>query len=426
MRLPGLARRLEYIFQLTPFITRHKGVYFVVALYMDGERLLAEYWKIKRFRGAMDIKRYHRDAVNLGKKPSGTGCFFFYVCAMADHVALEELDEQDLYEHLRIGVDKGQALLRIDKFLMNRIENASRNRIQHAITAGTVLVNGQPVKASYKVKPMDAISVVLPHPPRDTEIYPENIPLEIPYEDDDLLIVNKPAGMVVHPGYNNYTGTLVNALAYHFASLPELPGNDGRPGLVHRIDKDTSGLLVVGKNEWALTYLAKQFFDHSISRKYIALVGGDMDDVGTITGYIGRSAKDRKVMAVYDDEEKGKWSVTHYRVLERLGYVTLLECQLETGRTHQIRAHLQSVGHPLFNDAVYGGDRILKGTVFSKYKQFVENCFALLPRQALHARSLGFVHPTTRETVLFDTPLPDDFRLCLEKWRGYVAHQGPR
>ena len=343
---------------------------------------------------------------------------------MADELELLESDEQDLFEHLRIVVDKGQALLRIDKFLMNRVENASRNRIQHAVAAGTVLVNGQPIKASYKVKPLDTISVVLPHPPRDTEIYPENIPLDIPYEDEELLVVNKPAGMVVHPGFNNYTGTLVNALAYHFSSLPQLPGNDGRPGLVHRIDKDTSGLLVVGKSEWALTYLAKQFFDHSIVRKYIALVWGDIvEDDGTVTGYIGRSLKDRRVMAVYDDPEKGKWSVTHYRVLERLGYVTLVECQLETGRTHQIRAHMQSIGHPLFSDSVYGGDRILKGTVFSKYKQFVENCFALLPRQALHAQNLGFTHPTTKKKMEFSTPLPDDFRLCLEKWRGYTSHR---
>ncbi len=343
---------------------------------------------------------------------------------MVDDLELQESDEQDLFEHLRIVVDKGQALLRVDKFLINRIENASRNRIQNAITAGTVLVNGQQVKASYKVKPLDVISVVLPHPPRDTEIYPENIPLDIYYEDDDLLIVNKVAGMVVHPGYNNYSGTLVNALVYHFTKFPELPGNDGRPGLVHRIDKDTSGLLVIGKNEWALTYLAKQFFDHSITRKYIALVWGDLAEDGTITGYIGRSVKDRKVMAVYDTPDKGKWSVTHYRVLERLNYVTLIECQLETGRTHQIRAHLQSIGHPLFSDAVYGGDRILKGTIFSKYKQFVENCFALLPRQALHAQSLGFQHPTSKKQLEFTSPLPSDFSLCLEKWRQYSLHNG--
>jgi pseudouridine synthase, RluA family len=342
---------------------------------------------------------------------------------MAEDLELQESDEQDLFEHLRVVVDKGQALLRIDKFLMNRIENASRNRIQNAIAAANVLVNGLPVKPSYKVKPADVISVVLPHPPRDTEIYPENIPLDILYEDDELLVVNKPAGMVVHPGYNNYTGTLVNALVYHFANFPQLPGNDGRPGLVHRIDKDTSGLLVVGKNEWALTFLAKQFFDHSISRKYLALVWGDLAEDGTVTGYIGRSAKDRKVMAVYDDPDKGKWSVTHYHVLERLGYVTLIECQLETGRTHQIRAHLQSIGHPLFNDAVYGGNRILKGTVFNKYRQFVENCFDLLPRQALHAQSLGFIHPRSKKKMEFSTPLPDDFRLCLDKWKGYVEQR---
>lgn len=344
---------------------------------------------------------------------------------MVDEGDFQESTDQDLYEHLRIVVDKGQALLRIDKFLMNRVENASRNRMQNAITAGSVLVNDQPIKASYKVKPADVISVVLPHPPRDTEVYPEDIPITVAYEDDDLLVVNKEAGMVVHPGYNNYTGTLVNALAHHFTQLPQLPGNDGRPGLVHRIDKDTSGLLVVAKNDWAITFLAKQFFDHTISRKYVALAWGDIENDGTVTGYIGRSVKDRKVMAVYDDESKGKWSVTHYRVLERLGYVTLLECQLETGRTHQIRAHMQSIGHPLFNDAMYGGDRILRGTVFSKYKQFVDNCFALLPRQALHARSLGFVHPTSRKFVEFDTPMPEDFRLCLEKWRGYSAVANP-
>jgi 23S rRNA pseudouridine1911/1915/1917 synthase len=341
---------------------------------------------------------------------------------------LNQLDngDQDLFEHLRIIVDKGQTLLRIDKFLMNRVENASRNRIQNAIDAGNVLVNEKIVKASYKIKPEDVISVVFPHPPRDTEVYPENIPLDIIYEDDDLLIVNKSAGMVVHPGYNNYTGTLVNALTYHFNSLPQMPGNDGRPGLVHRIDKDTSGLLVIAKNEWTMTNLAKQFFDHSIERKYVALVWGDIIEDGTITGYIGRSLKDRRVMSMYDSEDQGKWSVTHYRVLERLGYVTLIECQLETGRTHQIRTHLQSIGHPLFNDAMYGGDRILKGTVFSKYKQFVDNCFSLLPRQALHAQVIGFMHPTSKIKVAFDKPLPEDFRLCLEKWRSYVQydHEG--
>ena len=338
---------------------------------------------------------------------------------MTTEIELSELEEQDLYEHLRLIVDKGQSLLRIDKFLMHRIENASRNRIQNAIEQGNVLVNDKPVKPSYKVKPLDVISVVLPHPPRDTEVYPENIPINIAYEDDDVLLVNKDPGMVVHPGYNNYTGTLVNALVYHFQQLPTLPGNDGRPGLVHRIDKDTSGLLLISKNERSMTYLARQFFDHSISRKYLALVWGDLEQDGTVTGYIGRSIADRRVMSIYDDPEKGKWSVTHYRVLERLNYVTLIECQLETGRTHQIRAHMKHIGHPLFNDAAYGGDKILKGTVFNKYKQFVENCFELMPRQALHAATLGFVHPSTKKHIDFEAPLPQDFVSVLEKWRKY-------
>ena len=341
---------------------------------------------------------------------------------MVDHLEIEQ-EEQELFEHLRIVADKGQALLRIDKFLMNRVENTSRNRIQNAIDAGSVKVNEKEVKASYKVKPFDRITIVLPDPPRDTEVYPENIPLDIIYEDDDLLIVNKQAGMVVHPGFNNYSGTLVNALTFHIQQLPILPGNTGRPGLVHRIDKDTSGLLVIAKNEWAMTYLAKQFFDHSISRKYLALVWGDLSDAGTISGYIGRNAKDRRIMDIYDDPEKGKWSVTHYTVLERFGYVTLIECQLETGRTHQIRAHMKSIGHPLFNDESYGGHKILKGTQFAKYKQFVENCFALLPRQALHATSLGFKHPKTKEFLHFEVPVPEDFRLGLEKWKAYTTEQ---
>jgi 23S rRNA pseudouridine1911/1915/1917 synthase len=332
---------------------------------------------------------------------------------------LPEQEEQDLYEHLRILVDKGQSLLRIDKFLMHRIENASRNRIQNAIEQGNVLVNEKTIKASYKVKPLDVISVVLPHPPRDTEVYPEDLPINIIYEDDDVLVVNKEAGMVVHPGYNNYTGTLVNALVFHFQQLPTLPGNDGRPGLVHRIDKDTSGLLLISKNERSMTYLARQFFEHTITRKYIALVWGDLEQDGTVDGYIGRSVSDRRVMAIYDDPEKGKWSVTHYKVLERLNYVTLIECQLETGRTHQIRAHMKHIGHPLFSDATYGGDKILKGTVFSKYKQFVENCFELMPRQALHAQTLGFTHPATKKQMHFEAPLPQDFESVLEKWRKY-------
>jgi 23S rRNA pseudouridine1911/1915/1917 synthase len=340
---------------------------------------------------------------------------------MTDDVEINEQDEQDLYEHLRIVVDKGQSLLRIDKFLMHRVENASRNRIQNAIDLGNVLVNDKQIKPSYKVKPLDVISVVLPHPPRDTEVYPENIALDIVYEDNDVLIVNKPAGMVVHPGYNNYTGTLVNGLVYHFQQLPTLPGNDGRPGLVHRIDKDTSGLLLISKNERAMTWLARQFFEHTITRKYLALVWGDLEQDGTVTGYIGRSVNDRRVMAIYDDPEKGKWSVTHYRVLERMNYVTLIECQLETGRTHQIRAHMKHIGHPLFSDATYGGDKILKGTVFSKYKQFVENCFEIMPRQALHAQTLGFIHPTQKKYIHFESPLPQDFETVLEKWRKYIA-----
>ena len=340
---------------------------------------------------------------------------------MNQDVEAYELEEQDLYEHLRIVVDKGQSLLRIDKFLMHRVENASRNRIQNAIDAENVLVNDKAVKPSYKVKPLDVISVVLPHPPRDTEVYPENLPINIVYEDDDVLVVNKNAGMVVHPGYNNYTGTLVNALVYHFQQLPTLPGNDGRPGLVHRIDKDTSGLLLISKNERSMNYLAKQFFDHTITRKYLALVWGDIEQDGTVTGYIGRSVADRRVMSIYDDEEKGKWSVTHYKVLERLTYVTLIECQLETGRTHQIRAHMRHIGHPLFSDATYGGDKILKGTVFSKYRQFVENCFELMPRQALHAQTLGFVHPSTKKYINFETPLPADFEGVLAKWRKYTS-----
>lgn len=336
---------------------------------------------------------------------------------------IRDQEEQDLYEHFRLTVDKGQSLLRIDKFLMNRIENASRNRIQHAADAGNILVNEKAVKSSYRVKPLDVISIVLPHPPRDTEIYPENIPLDIVYEDDDLVIINKPAGMVVHPGYNNYTGTLVHGLAYHFQGLPNLQGNVSRPGLVHRIDKDTSGLLVISKNELAITHLARQFFDHSITRKYIALVWGDIEEDGTVTGFIGRSLKDRRVQDVYDSEENGKWSVTHYKVLERMHYVTLIECQLETGRTHQIRAHMQHIGHPLFNDATYGGDKILKGTSFTKYKQYVDNCFAMCPRQALHAATLGFIHPSTREYMQFDAEIPEDMASVIEKWRQYSRLQ---
>jgi 23S rRNA pseudouridine1911/1915/1917 synthase len=332
----------------------------------------------------------------------------------------DEALEQELYEHFRIVVDKGQAMLRIDKYLMHRLHNASRTKIQYAADTDCIVVNEKPVKSSYKVKPGDVVSIVLPHPPKDTGIVPEDIPLEILYEDHDLMIVNKPAGMVVHPGYNNVSGTLVNALAWHLKDHQFAKEGNIRPGLVHRIDKNTSGLLVIAKNELAMTHLAKQFFHHTIKRSYIALAWGDFEEEeGTVTGYIGRSTRDRKVFTMYDEEEKGKWSVTHYKVLERLNYVTMIECNLETGRTHQIRVHMKHIQHPLFADSTYGGDRILKGTTFTRYKQFIDNCFALMPRQALHARSLGFVHPTTGENVFFEAPLPEDFSSVLEKWRGY-------
>jgi len=336
-----------------------------------------------------------------------------------EHI-LEEREE--LYEHHRFEVDKGQQPLRIDKFLVNRIENATRNKIQNAAKAGNILVNENSIKSNYKVRPNDVISIVLPHPPRDTEIYPEDIPLNIVYEDDDILIVNKETGMVVHPGHNNYSGTLVNALVHHFGNLPMNQQEVPRPGLVHRIDKDTSGLLVVAKNELAMTHLAKQFFDHSIQRKYRALVWGDLEnDEGTVNEFIGRSIKDRRVMQVYTDGEQGKNATTHYKVIERFHYVTLIECQLETGRTHQIRIHMKHLGHPLFNDVAYGGNRIVKGTTFTKYKQFIDNCFKLLPGQALHAYSLGFVHPISQKEVYFESELPDSFQKIVEKWRRYTG-----
>jgi 23S rRNA pseudouridine1911/1915/1917 synthase len=334
-------------------------------------------------------------------------------------------DKQELFEHYRIEVDKGQGLLRIDKYLMHRIENASRSKIQAAAEAGCILVNGKPVKSSYRIKPEDLISVVLPDPPRDTTVYPEDIPLDIPYEDDDLLIVNKAAGMVVHPGFNNYTGTLVNALVHHFSCLPVSRNGEQRPGLVHRIDKDTSGLIVISKNEFAMTFLARQFFDHSIERKYQALVWGDLkEDAGTVSGNIGRNPKDRLQMTVFAEEGKGKPAVTHWKVLERFGYVTLVECRLETGRTHQIRAHMRHIGNPLFSDAVYGGNEIPKAAGFPKFRQFVANCFEVMPRQALHAKSLGFIHPGTKEAVHFESDLPADFRALLEKWRKASAGWG--
>jgi len=330
-------------------------------------------------------------------------------------------ESDDLYEHHRIVVDKGQALLRIDKFLMDRLPNVSRNKVQDAIKAETVQVNNRPVKVSYKVKPQDIITIILPDPPRDTEIVPENIPLNIVYEDEDLLLVNKPAGMVVHPAYSNWTGTLVNGLSYYLQNLPTSRNGEGRPGLVHRIDKDTSGLLVIAKTDYAMTYLARQFYDHTIERTYYALIWGvPKEPTGTIIGHIGRSVKDRKIMAVYPEGEYGKHAVTHYRVLQSFQYVSLIQCNLETGRTHQIRAHLKYMGHPLFNDATYGGNQILYGNRTSSFKAFVENAFKLIPRQALHAKSLGFVHPATKKFMQFDSELPLDFKAALEKWKLFV------
>ncbi|HSD13494.1 MAG TPA: RluA family pseudouridine synthase [Flavobacterium sp.] len=329
----------------------------------------------------------------------------------------EELDEE-LYEHHRFEAGKGQAPLRVDKFLMNLVENATRNKIQQAAANGNIFVNNIPVKSNYKVKANDVVRVLLEHPPFENIIIPENIPLDIVYEDDQLLVINKPAGLVVHPGHGNYTGTLVNALAYHFENLPM--NSSERPGLVHRIDKDTSGLLVVAKTDNAMALLAKQFEEKTSEREYVALVWGNVvEDEGTVTGYIGRHMKDRMQMACYDNEEYGKWAVTHYKVIERFGYVTLVSCKLETGRTHQIRVHMKHIGHTLFNDERYGGHLILKGTTFTKYKQFIDNCFKTLPRQALHAKTLGFEHPTTKEFMRFDTEIPQDMKECFEKWRVY-------
>nr|WP_320117200.1 RluA family pseudouridine synthase [uncultured Marinifilum sp.] len=335
----------------------------------------------------------------------------------------EELDNnQELFEHFRFEVDPGQKPLRIDKFLVDRMQNASRNKIQDAANCGCILVNDTPVKRNYKVKPNETITIVLSHPPREIEIIAEDIPLDIVYEDDAFLIVNKKPGMVVHPSYGHYSGTMVNALAYHLKDLPLFNSKDPRPGLVHRIDKDTSGILVVAKSEEAKTKLALQFFNKTSDRKYRALVWGNLEnDEGTITGHIGRNLKNRKLMDVFPDGEFGKHAVTHYRVLERLGYVNLVECILETGRTHQIRAHFKYIGHPLFNDSTYGGDRILKGTTFTKYKQFVQNCFKICPRQALHAKTLGFEHPVTGEYVSFDSEIPDDMSTVIQKWRDYTS-----
>lgn len=337
-------------------------------------------------------------------------------------MAEEENIEQELFEHYRFKADPKQSLLRIDKFLADRIENTSRTRVQNAANAGNILVNNNPVKPNYKIKPGDIVQVVLPTPPRDVETTAENIPLNIVYEDDDVLVVNKEAGMVVHPAYGNYTGTLVNALMWHFKDLPLFNTGESRPGLVHRIDKNTSGILVIAKNEYALNRLSKQFFDRTTDRRYIALVWGVPDPLeGTITGNIGRSIKDRKIMQVFSDENEGKNAITNYKVIEELGYTSLVECKLETGRTHQIRVHFSHIKHPLFNDTEYGGDQIIKGTTFTKYQQFIRNCFKILPRQALHAKSLSFTHPITGKRLSFDSDLPDDMKQVIEKWRKYIS-----
>ena len=335
-------------------------------------------------------------------------------------MSLDSLDTDSLHEHYSFEASKGQEPLRVDKFLMNFIENATRNKIQAAAKEGNIWVNQNPVKSNYKVKAGDKVQVMFEHPPYENLLVPEDIPLDIVYEDEVLLVVNKPAGMVVHPGHGNYSGTLVNALLHHFKDLPL--NSDSRPGLVHRIDKDTSGLLVVAKTAEAMTHLSRQFFDKTSTREYIALAWGVFsEDSGTIEGHIGRSLKNRLQMDVFEDESFGKPAITHYKVLEDLRYVSLIQCQLETGRTHQIRAHMKHIGHPLFNDERYGGDKILKGTTFTKYKQFVDNCFKLLPRQALHAKTLGFEHPITKKVLTFNTDLPEDFTACLEKWRAYVG-----
>lgn len=343
-------------------------------------------------------------------------------------MASEELvegegDSNELFEHHRFIADKGQSVLRIDKFLMHKIENVSRSKIQNAALSGNILVNEKAVKPNYKVKPSDVISVVFPHPPYEFQLIPQDIPLNIVYEDDQLIVVDKPAGLVVHPGHGNYDGTLVNGLLYHLQDLDLFQKGELRPGLVHRIDKNTSGLLVVAKTEHALNHLAKQFHDRTTKRRYVAIVWGSFKDEqeGTVTGNIGRSLKDRMKMHVFPDGDEGKHAVTHYKVIESLGYVSLIECKLETGRTHQIRVHMEYIGHPILNDDRYGGDKILKGTTFTKYKQFVHNCFSIMPRHALHAQSLGFIHPETGEEMFFESEIPADISEVIDKWRVYIG-----
>jgi 23S rRNA pseudouridine1911/1915/1917 synthase len=333
-----------------------------------------------------------------------------------------DFNPEEGYEHFKFTASDGQEPLRVDKFLMNFIENASRNKIQQAAKSGHIFVNDVAVKSNYKVKAKDIVRVIFAHPPYENLLVAEDIPLNIVYEDETLMVVNKPAGMVVHPGHGNYSGTLVNGLIHHIENLPK--NSNERPGLVHRIDKDTSGLLVVAKTEWAMTHLAKQFFDHTTERLYYALVWGNLnDDSGTIEGHIGRSLKNRLQMDVFPEGDFGKEAVTHYKVIERFLYVTLVECKLETGRTHQIRAHFKHIGHPLFNDERYGGNQILKGTTFTKYKQFIQNCFKVIPRQALHAKTLGFVHPVSGEKMNFESDLPNDFQEVLKKWHSYTQNQ---
>lgn len=329
---------------------------------------------------------------------------------------------RELWEHYRFTAEKGQALLRVDKFLVSHIDKTSRNRIQQAADAGCIIVNGKPVKSNYRVKPFDVVSLVMDRPKYELEIIPEDIPLDIVYEDNDLLVVNKPAGLVVHPGHGNYSGTLVNALAYHFKDNPDYDVSDPRLGLVHRIDKDTSGLLVIAKTPDAKTNLGKQFFNKTTHRQYIAVVWGQFkEDSGTIEGNIGRSLKDRLQMSVFPEGDYGKHAVTHYNVIENLAHVAVVECQLETGRTHQIRVHMKHIGHPLFNDARYGGDKILRGIATSKYTQFVQNCFKTCPRQALHAKTLGFVHPTTGKEMFFNSEMPSDIESLIKKWEEYYS-----
>jgi len=332
-------------------------------------------------------------------------------------------ENQELFEHYKFVADKGQSPLRVDKYLMNFIEHATRTKIQKAAQDGNIKVNGNEVKSNYKVKSGDTVTVEYSSPKKEFQLIPEDIPLNIVYEDDDLLIVNKKPGMVVHPGFGNYSGTLVNALAFHFKNLPNM-GEEDRPGLVHRIDKNTSGILVIAKTDQSMSVLAKKFADRALNRRYIALVWGDLkEDKGSITGHIGRSLKNRKVMSVFEDGAHGKHALTHYKVLERFGYTTLVECKLETGRTHQIRAHFKHIGHPLFNDEEYGGNQILKGTTFTKYKQFVQNCFKICSRQALHAKSLTFFHPISGDNMQFDSEIPADMIQLIEKWKAYAKHQ---